>query len=193
MKRKRAGAGWRSSSNQLLSAKRTENDGFFSDSAEESDVKGVGERIKEAKTETMQSISSIRARGSAVGASLNSPIKAGRTMGKKQQKMAEAAKTSRNISQYFTNKQTLKQSCQEEEQEAVSLSAGTVDASQEEGVNEEQPERSPVRSDTPDLILVEPETEVIVVSDDEEDKEPSVDSFKPLQDESQQETSSVTE
>lgn len=193
MKRKRVGAGWRSSSNHLPRAKQTENRGFFSDSAEESDVNSVWEREKEAKTETMQSISSIRARASAVGASLSSPIKAGRAMSKKQQKMAEAAKTSRNISQYFTNKQTVKQSCEEEEHEAGSLSAQPVGASREESVNEEQRERSPVQSDTPDLILVEPEAEVIVLSDDEEEEEQRVDSFKPLQDASLQETSSVTE
>lgn len=213
MKRKRVGAGQRGSSNHFLSAKdllkpttsgpgsknQTDNGRYFVDRTEESHVEGIRERIKEAKTETTPAVSSsIRFRASAVGASQNSPTKGGKAVSKKQQKLAEAAKTSRNISHYFTNKQRVEEICEEEEEEgADGASAQTVDAVHEESVDQEQQESSPVKCETPDLILVEPETEVIVVSDDDEEEEEEgeqeEDSLKPVQDMSQQDIQSITE
>ncbi|XP_037545473.1 ATP-dependent DNA helicase Q5 [Nematolebias whitei] len=210
MKRKRVGAGQRGSSDHFLSAKdllkptmsepgskkQTKNERYFVDRTEESHAEGIWERIKEATTETTPAVSSsIRARASAVGISQNSPTKGGRAVNKKQQKLAEAAKTSRNISHYFTNKQRVEESCEEEEEEeADGASAQTVDAVHEESVNQEQHESSPVKCETPDLILVEPETEVIVLSDDDdEEEEQEGDSLNPVQDTSQQDIQSITE
>lgn len=206
------GAGQRGSSDHFPNAKellkpttsgpgsknQTENGRYFVDRTEESHVEGIWARIKEAKTETTPAVSSsIRARASAVGASQNSPTKGGRAVSKKQQKLAEAAKTSRNISHYFTNKQRVEEICEEEEEEeegADGASAQTVDAVHEESVDQEQHESSPVKCESPDLILVEPETEVIVIDDEEEEEgEQEEDSLKPVQDMSQQDIQSITE
>lgn len=61
---------------------------------------------KETKTgDTAPTISSsIRAKASAVSAFLNSPTKTGGKALSKKQKLAEAAKNSRNITQYFGKK-----------------------------------------------------------------------------------------
>lgn len=115
MKRKRIGAGQRGSSNPFLTAKDllkqdsvsnkgTDGGGFYSSSSG-----GSGDA-------SLAVTSSIRAKANAVAASLNSPTKAGRAMSKKQQKLAEAAKSSRNISQYFAKKQTTEESQKEVEE-----------------------------------------------------------------------------
>uniref|UniRef100_A0A3Q3R753 ATP-dependent DNA helicase n=1 Tax=Monopterus albus TaxID=43700 RepID=A0A3Q3R753_MONAL len=128
LKRKRVGAGQRGSSNPFLTAsdvlkssmlatasnKGTENGGFYDDSAG-----GSGEVEKERRRETDASpavTSSIRARANAAAACLNSPTKGSRAISKKQQKLAEAAKSSHNISHYFAKKQPGGEKSQEEEE-----------------------------------------------------------------------------
>ncbi|XP_061567984.1 ATP-dependent DNA helicase Q5 [Cololabis saira] len=188
MKRKRVGAGLRGSSNPFLSAKdllepsvldassdKGKTSGrFLSDCSGESDMRRVGEGIPNA--ETMSSIpSSIKARALAISGSLNSPTKGGRALSKKQQKLAEAAKTSRNISQYFakTEKQTTEKSPDEAElsNETDSTFSHSPTEVFEENIDQEPDSgKSPAVSQTEDVILIESKTEVVVITDDEKEK-----------------------
>lgn len=167
MKRKRVGAGQRGSSNCFqsvkdllnpVSSKVTENGGFIGDSSMESDVKRI--RVKESETETASSV--------RTGAGAVSPAKAGRVMSRKQQKMAEAAKSSRNISQYFVKKKPTEE--EELRPEAGGLSSETLSEVYEENSRQELHSlpSDPALVESEDLILIEPKTEVIVLSDDEE-------------------------
>ncbi len=176
MKRKRVGAGQRGSSNPFMTAKDllkpsmldtvsnkgSERGGFYNDSS------GGSEGTDTEKPPVVQS--SIRVRANAAAASQNSPTKAGRATSKKQQKLAEAAKSSRNISQYFVKKQTVQKS-QEEAEEGldVMLSHTATVSSQENG---SQQERSPgtVEAAESDEIQEECKTEVILIPDDEEEE-----------------------
>ncbi|XP_035511640.1 ATP-dependent DNA helicase Q5 [Morone saxatilis] len=181
MKRKRVGAGLRGSSNPFLTAKDllkqdtvssnkgTESGGFYSDS-----LGGPGETNTDA---SLAVTSSIRARASAVAASLNSPAKGGRAMSKKQQKLAEAAKSSRNIFQYFTKKQTTEKSPKEEAEEGLdaTLSHATTvvpedNSSQQDdsAVTVEAVQISPVDSEIEEVFQEESKTKVIIIPDDEE-------------------------
>ncbi|XP_073351291.1 ATP-dependent DNA helicase Q5 [Pagrus major] len=183
MKRKRVGAGQRGSSNPFQTAKEllkssmsdslSESGGFYNDSSGDTDAHA-----------SLAVTSSIRARAKAVAASLSSPTKAGRAMSKKQQKLVEAAKSSRNISQYFAKKQKTDKSQEEEEEEEeveegldATLSHTTTVAPQEISSEQEHSpvaveagEISPVESDTQDVILVESKTEVIVIPDFDEEE-----------------------
>lgn len=99
MKRKRVGAGQRGSSNPYTVAKDLLQ---HSESAAPPDEGSAGD--KEASSAVT---SSIGARAAVAAASLGSPTKTGKaTTSRKQQKLAEAAKTSRNISHYFAKKET---------------------------------------------------------------------------------------
>lgn len=148
------GAGLRGSSNPYVTArellktdaapdKRTESGGFVADGSRES--KAIGEAVKEKN---------------AAGASAISPTKGGRAVGKKQQKLAEAAKSSRSIFQYFHKKQPEEAKCEEEEERVDSTTAD----SQENGLQRHSPS-SPAPSDTQETT-----TEVIVITEDEEEK-----------------------
>lgn len=206
MKRKRVGAGQRGSSNPFLTAKDllksstldtvsnkgTESGGFYNDSS--------GEANRDAPSAVT---SSIRARANAAAASLNSPTKAGKAMSKKQQKLAEAAKSSHNISQYFAKKQTTAKS-QEEEEEGLEamLSHATAVVPQENSSQQEQSavtveavEISPVEPETQDVIQViqeDSKTEVIVIPDDEEEGSPKTFELEQVQ-EASKEYESTTE
>ncbi|XP_034749199.1 ATP-dependent DNA helicase Q5 isoform X2 [Etheostoma cragini] len=183
MKRKRVGAGLRGSSNPFQTAKdllkasmsdtvsnkETESGGFYSDSSG-----GSGETSSDA---SLAVTSSIRARANAAATFVNSPTKAGRAMSKKQQKLAEAAKSSRNISHYFTKKETTEDS-QEEAETLRGLDAmlsHTTAVVAQESVSKQ--EHSPVTVDnveispleTRDVIQEESKTKVIVITDDEEE------------------------
>ena len=193
MKRKRVGAGLRGSSDPFqtakdllkssmsdsLSDKGKESGGFYNDSSG-----GSGDTDMHA---SLAVTSSIRARAKAVAASLSSPTKAGRAMSKKQQKLAEAAKSSRNISQYFAKKQKTDKSQEEVEEVEVeeegregldaTLSHTTTVVPQEissggecSSVTVEAGEISPVESESQDVILVESKTEVIVIPDFDEEE-----------------------
>lgn len=177
MKRKRVGAGQRGSSNPFLAAKDllkpttlgtvpnkgSDSSRIFNDSSGDS-----GETNTEA---SLAVTSSIRARANVVAASLNSPTKGGRAISKKQQKLAEAAKTSRNISQYFAKKETLEKS-QEEKGHDASLSYTTRVVPKE---NSSQQAHSPVTVETVEMSPVgsvieeESKTDVIVIPDEEEE------------------------
>ncbi|XP_055741771.1 ATP-dependent DNA helicase Q5-like isoform X2 [Salvelinus fontinalis] len=126
LKRKRIGAGLRGSSNpfqtasELLRASNCEgsttgpgaNRGTGSGGpdclAGSGESAGEEERGKRKETKTGDAAptisSSIRAKASAVSAFLNSPTKTGGKALSKKQKLAEAAKNSRNITQYFGKK-----------------------------------------------------------------------------------------
>ncbi|XP_041827578.1 ATP-dependent DNA helicase Q5 isoform X2 [Melanotaenia boesemani] len=209
LKRKRVGAGQRGSSNPFLTAKELlkpsmsdsvsnrgmEGGGFFSDYLGGSDRSGIGERIKETNTETTPAVSSsIRARASAISVSLNSPTKGRRAMSKKQQKLVEAAKSSRNISQYFAKKQATETSCEEEmpkEADDTLLHFPTVVF--EEDISQEQHSPASVASESEDVILVETKTEVIVIPDDEKEEAGDVEILNLVQDTSQQDIKLVSE
>ncbi|XP_049924504.1 ATP-dependent DNA helicase Q5 [Epinephelus moara] len=185
MKRKRVGAGLRGSSNPFQTAKDllkpsmlenvsnkgTESGGFYNDSSGGS---------TDTNTDASSAVtSSIRAKANAIAASLNSPTKAGRSMSKKQQKLVEAAKSSRNISQYFMKKETTtKANKSEEEVETLkrldaTLPHTAVVLPQE---NSNQQEHSPVAVEdvevspveTQEVIQEDSKKEVIVIMDDEE-------------------------
>lgn len=185
LKRKRVGAGQRGSSNPFLAAKDllkpsmlgtvsnkgTDSGGFYNDSSGD-----PGDTNTEA---SLAVTSSIRARASAVAATLSSPTKAGRAMSKKQQKLAEAAKTSRNISQYFAKKQTTEKSQEEVEKglDATLFHTAIVvpneNSSQQahSSVTVEAVEISPVVSETLGVIEEESKTEVITILDDDDEEE----------------------
>ncbi|XP_053193887.1 ATP-dependent DNA helicase Q5 isoform X2 [Scomber japonicus] len=169
LKRKRVGAGLRGSSNPFQTAKelmKTESGGFYNDSSESPRESGADGR-KEANADTSSTVtSSIRAIANAAAANLNSPTKGGRALSKKQQKLAEAAKTSRNISQYFAKKQTTEKS--QEEETPKGLNATLSVAPQEDITlhSVEALESSPVESATP----AETESEVVFMLTDEEEQ-----------------------
>ncbi|KAM9346027.1 ATP-dependent DNA helicase Q5 [Symphorus nematophorus] len=176
MKRKRVGAGQRGSSNPFQTAKdllKTESGGFYNGSSG-----GSGETNAD---ESSAAASSIRARANAAAASLSSPTKAGRAMSKKQQKLAEAAKSSRNISQYFVKKQTTERIQEEVVEEGLdaTLSHSTAEVPQEveEQFVSSQQGHSPVTAEAEEISAVEAEDqnvtqeenkkEVVVISDDD--------------------------
>lgn len=179
IKRKRVGAGQRGSSNPYVTArellkasmsdipdKGTESGGFVCDTSGESDAK----KIRETEKETISPF----VRAPAAGASTVSPSKGGRGVSKKQQKLAEAAKSSHNIFQYFQKKLPEQTKCEEEETKCEEEEApneaesaivdSTAAVSQENGWQQRSPS-SPVASDTE-----ETKTEVMVIADDEEEK-----------------------
>ncbi|XP_038552693.1 ATP-dependent DNA helicase Q5 [Micropterus salmoides] len=185
LKRKRIGAGQRGQSNPFLTAKEllkssmldtesnkwTEGSGFYNDRSGGSEL----ERREQTNTDASSAVtSSIRARANAAASCLNSPTKASRAISKKQQKLAEAAKSSRNISQYFAKKQTVEEA---ETPKGVILSHTTAleaedNSSQREHspVTVEDVEISPVESETQDVIQEESKNNVIVILDDEEEE-----------------------
>ncbi|XP_056257155.1 ATP-dependent DNA helicase Q5 [Seriola aureovittata] len=192
LKRKRVGAGQRGSSNPFQTAKDllkssmldtasnkwSESGGFYNDSSGGSGESSVKVRIKEMNTDTSSAVtSSIRARANAVAASMNSPTKGGKAMSKKQQKLAEAAKSTRNISQYFAKKQTTEESQEEPGGLNTTLPQTTTVIPEEFTCQQEHSpvtvdaaESSPVESETQDVMQEEIKKEVIVIIDDKEEE-----------------------
>ncbi|XP_068193062.1 ATP-dependent DNA helicase Q5 isoform X2 [Antennarius striatus] len=176
LKRKRVGAGQRGSSNphviagELLkhSVSETETDRRYSDSSG-----GLGETNKDDSSAAM---SSNRARTIAAADSMNSPTKTSRCS-KKQQKLAAAAKTSRNISLYFVmNKRT-----EESEEEADSSRdfSGECNNLQEDSLETMAAvESSSLESEIQRKVQEESKKEVIVILDDEEEEASQVDLVK---------------
>lgn len=113
----------------------------------------------------------IRARATAVSASINSPTKLGRGVSKKQQKLAEAAKNSCNISRYFTKNQPTEK--QEEEQETGLDPAALHTTQDAEAGNQplspavEVIESSPTGSESGVVVEEESKADVIIISDSE--------------------------
>ncbi|XP_029014172.1 ATP-dependent DNA helicase Q5 [Betta splendens] len=154
MKRKRKGAGERGSSDPFLTARDllkpgAESGGFYTDS--------IGSR-KETDTDS----SSIRTSANkAAAAFLSSPTKTGRAVSKKQQKLAEAAKSSHSISQYFTKRQTDRsrdEAPTPKEPDATSTAAMPLE-------NTSQEQSPAVAGNSPDVTLGQ-NTEAIVILDD---------------------------
>eukprot|EP00066_Takifugu_rubripes_P012828 XP_011602094.1 PREDICTED: ATP-dependent DNA helicase Q5 [Takifugu rubripes] len=160
LKRKRVGAGQRGSSNPYQAAKEVLKPPTCGpDSAE------TNSGAPPAVTCT------IRARAAAVSASINSPTKAGRGGSKKQQKLAEAAKNSRNIFQYFTKKQTTEK--REEERETGLDPAALRTTEDAETSNQPSPpaveaiEISPTWPASEVVLEEGSKAEVIMISDSE--------------------------
>ncbi|KAG7243716.1 hypothetical protein INR49_011273 [Caranx melampygus] len=218
MKRKRVGAGLRGSSNPFQTAsellkssmldtasdKGSESGGFYNDSSGGSGESSAKVRIKETNTETSLAVtSSIRARANAVATSMNSPTKGGKAMSKKQQKLAEAAKSSRNISQYFSKKQTTEKSQEKPEvlngldntlpQTTTVIPEENTCQQEYSPVTEEAVESSPVESETQGVMQKETKTEeIIVINDDDEEEETcetETSELEPVQETSKEDTS----
>lgn len=205
LKRKRVGAGQRGSSNPFITAlinpsmletganKGRTSGGFFNGCSGETTMQG-----KEANTDAS---SPIKAKANAVTASLSSPTKGGRAMSKKQQKLAEAAKSSHNISHFFMKKHTPEKSQDEEEMprepEAAlsptpaSISQENIDQEPHSPAASEGGESSTAQSETEDVILVESKSEIIVIPDD--DEEDAAEIAEPVQETSEQDLTSITE
>ncbi|KAM4531141.1 ATP-dependent DNA helicase Q5 isoform 2-T2 [Odontesthes bonariensis] len=206
LKRKRVGAGQRGFCNSFMSAKDllkppmsdTESDkgmesgGFFGDCPGVSDVKAVQKRAKETNAEKASAVSSsIRARANAVSAPLSSPTKASRAASKKQQRLAEAAKSSHNISQFFAKKPTTEKSCEEAEMFdevdgttspiPTEICGKNISPRRHSPAATEAAEGSPEAAETQDVILIERETEIIVIPDNDEDEAEEVESWKLVQ------------
>uniref|UniRef100_A0A8D3AAQ1 ATP-dependent DNA helicase Q5 n=1 Tax=Scophthalmus maximus TaxID=52904 RepID=A0A8D3AAQ1_SCOMX len=188
LKRKRVGAGLRGSSNPFKTAKdllesstsdaacdkQSEGGGFYNHGSGGSRESSVQERTKEIDADMFPAVaSSIRARANAVAASTNSPTKA---TSKKQQKLVEAAKSSRNISQYFAKKQTADKSQVEPlKQKGLDATLTTTPIQHE---NTSQPEHSPFvaiessaeEPETQGVMREDRKKEVIVITDDDEEE-----------------------
>ncbi|XP_071389451.1 ATP-dependent DNA helicase Q5-like [Centroberyx affinis] len=214
MKRKRVGAGLRGSSNPFQTAKEllnssngesasnrgTESGGFHPDGpggSRESASEAKRERRTETNADASSAVtSSIRARANAVAASLNSPTKGGRALSKKQQKLAEAAKNSRNISLYFGKKQTTEKSLELETPKGLDADSSPTPV----GIQQHSPaamdaasvETSSVESVTEDTIQAEIKTEVIVIQDDDDEGEKAV-KLELVQEKSEPDMKSTTE
>uniref|UniRef100_A0A3P8T948 ATP-dependent DNA helicase n=1 Tax=Amphiprion percula TaxID=161767 RepID=A0A3P8T948_AMPPE len=199
LKRKRIGAGQRGSSNPFITAKdllkssmldtesnkEKESGRFFNDSS--GDMKAKRERLKETNMDTSSAASSsIKARAKAVSASLDNPTKGGKAMSKKQQKLAEAAKSSRNISQYFTKKQTTADMPEELD---ATLSHTPSEIAQE-NISREQHSPASVEAveSSQDVIQAESKTAVIVIPDDNKEEKTA-----EILNTSEQDTTSITE
>ncbi|XP_056262094.1 ATP-dependent DNA helicase Q5 isoform X2 [Pseudoliparis swirei] len=166
MKRKRVGAGVRGSSDPFLAAKellKTSSSDTLSDKSGGFFNGSSGEASGDASSAVT---SSIRANAAAA---LNSPSKAGRPLSKKQQKIAEAAKSSRNISLYFARKETTEKS-DEEAETPRGLDEG------HSPVTGEDTEVRPV--ETLDLI---PDISKIVLHDEDEDEEEEAPTMETLE------------
>ncbi|CAJ1076399.1 ATP-dependent DNA helicase Q5 [Xyrichtys novacula] len=168
MKRKRVGAGQRGSSNLFMTAKDLLKPSMLESEPIKGSENGGFYSSEESNTDTLVAVtSSIRARASAVAASLNSPTKAGRAMSKKQQKLVEAAKNTRNISQYFTKKPTTEEK-QEETGTVNGLNATLANDAKAEASQEDY---SSEDSDIYELIREESKNDIIVLTDDEEEEQ----------------------
>ncbi|XP_075994917.1 ATP-dependent DNA helicase Q5 [Genypterus blacodes] len=215
-KRKRVGAGLRGSSDPILAAKElmktstgeTGSNMERSEGSQSSAAETKRKRTTEEDADAPPAVtSSIRARANAAAASLNSPTKGGRAVSKKQQKLAEAAKNSRNISHYFAKKQTTEQSQEAEMPEgpdATSADDTAVNARDDltgpghspsaEEAAVDSAGSSPVETVTKDAIQARFKTEVIDISDEEDEEARNTDRKEPeeVREESVQEVRSTT-
>lgn len=158
MKRKRVGAGLRGSSDPFLTARellKLPGDGSA----------GSGETGAEAPSAVTSSVGTRANAAAAV--SLSSPPKAGRAASRKQQKLAEAAKSSRDISQYFAKKDKTEKSREEAEPQKAPDATSPSDVALDE--NEEAVEDAET-SRVVDGIQEGSKREVIVLRDEEGDE-----------------------
>lgn len=167
LKRKRVGAGQRGSSNPYQAPQ------------ESLKPPTRGPDSVETNSEAPPAVTcTIRARATAVSASINSPTKAGRGVSRKRQKLAEAAKNSRDIFQYFTKKQTAEEG--EEEQEtgldpaALHTTEDAETSNQPSSPAVEVIEISPTWTDSGVVVEEERKAEVIMISDSETEDEATV-------------------
>ncbi|KAM9843864.1 ATP-dependent DNA helicase Q5 isoform 2-T2 [Aulostomus maculatus] len=185
LKRKRVGAGLRGSSNPFLTGKDLlklstadvvshtvpESGGFYNGASGDP---LLYDKRKETNTDASSAVtSSIRARANATAAALNSPTKGGRALSKKQQKLADAAKSSRNISQYFQKKQSQEEEEEEEEENKLDgVASQSSAASPQESLSMQQ-QHSPASVASVEGRAVDPvdaQQEPILIDDSEEEK-----------------------
>ncbi|XP_040047823.2 ATP-dependent DNA helicase Q5 [Gasterosteus aculeatus] len=160
MKRKRVGAGLRGSSDPFLTARellKLPGDGSA----------GSGETGAEAPSAVTSSVGTRANTAAAAVVSLSSPPKAGRAASRKQQKLAEAAKSSRDISQYFAKKDKTEKSREEAEPQKAPDATSPADVALDE--NEEAVEDAET-SRVVDGIQEGSKREVIVLRDEEGDE-----------------------
>lgn len=172
MKRKRIGAGQRGSSDPFLTAKEllkasasnkeSEGGGFYADGSEGSKVLSADKSAAVTST--------IRDRANAAAVSMNSPTKGGKAKSKKQQMLAEAAKNTRNIFQYFAKKETVEtiQTEPQEQESTSTASAETASVSQSAETNQCLDTEG---AETQDVILVERKCEVVTIDDGDDKNE----------------------
>ncbi|XP_072298636.1 ATP-dependent DNA helicase Q5 [Eucyclogobius newberryi] len=167
MKRKRVGAGLRGSSDPFLTAKE-----LLKSSSGQSESEPLADISENSSAPDSSVTSSIRARANAAAASsLNSPTKKGKALSKKQQKLADAAKNSRYISQYFAKKES---KCEKPTQ-STSFKTVRDDTSppQSEVVDKERPrelEMCPMDLENQAVIRMDADEDVILLSDEEEEE-----------------------
>ncbi|XP_058509863.1 ATP-dependent DNA helicase Q5 isoform X1 [Solea solea] len=189
LKRKRVGAGLRGSSNPFITAKELLKSSMMDTALNKgSESGGVSHNSSggflESNTDKPSAVtSSIKATANAAAASMKSPTKAGKALSKKQQMLAESAKSSRNISQYFAKKEVTEKSQTElQEQEGLQTTAAIQqeNTSQLENVHAkvDAMKSSPVESETQDVILVESKSEVIIIDDIEEEPSHQTDTME---------------
>lgn len=168
MKRKRVGAGLRGSSDPFQAAQE------LLKSAPIVRLPVSGETNSVAAPPPVSCSIRERARATAASASVSSPTKAGRGGGRKRQKLAEAAKTSRSISHYFTKKPTT------ENPEEGGLGPAALHTSHGDQPSpppaEEAMETSPSWSEGGGVGTEGSKAEVMIISDSESEKETTVES-----------------
>nr|XP_057905985.1 ATP-dependent DNA helicase Q5 [Doryrhamphus excisus] len=165
MKRKRVGAGHSGLCNPHLAAKDLLKPCMADSTSDEGTPGGSSGGVREElvrkwkdKVVPLTSSSPATATPSSLSAS-SSPMKRGRALSKKQQKLAEAAKSSRSISQYFEKTQAT----MEPDNQTAAMSP-----EKEEEINQE-PEDGAVEPVTLDGKQAETKPEVIVIDDGGDD------------------------
>lgn len=169
MKRKRVGAGQRGSSDPFQAAKELLKPAPTCGP-------GSGETNSVVAPPPVSCSIRARAKATAASASVTSPSKAGRGVGRKQQKLAEAAKTSRSISHYFTKKETtenLEEGGLDPADLHTSHGAEARDQPSPPPV-EEAMETSPSWSESGDVGTEGSKAEVMIISDSESEEETTV-------------------
>ncbi|XP_061761804.1 ATP-dependent DNA helicase Q5 isoform X1 [Nerophis ophidion] len=163
MKRKRMGAGHRGSSHSHLAAKDLPNPSMEDSTSDKgapcSTTGGVKEELKgKSKDNPVPMTSSVQAAAATSLSSSSSPVKGGRVLSKKQQKLAEAAKGSRSISQYFRTQTTTE-----------ALSSPTDAMSPEENMDQGQQSPSILEAVGGAVEPVVQEEVIVINSEDEEE------------------------
>ncbi|XP_054614957.1 ATP-dependent DNA helicase Q5 [Dunckerocampus dactyliophorus] len=164
MKRKRVGAGHSGSSNSYLAAKDLLKPSMVDSTYDEGTPGGVREELmRKWKDKVVPITSSSHATATVSSLSTSSsPIKRGKPVSKKQQKLAEAAKSSRSISQYLEKTQAT----MERDNRADALPSYSAAMGPEEDIMEA--EGGAVEPVTQDERKAETKPEVIVIDDDDD-------------------------
>ncbi|KAK7939702.1 hypothetical protein WMY93_003028 [Mugilogobius chulae] len=161
MKRKRVGAGLRGSSNPFQTAKE-----LLKKCSDQSESELLSDTSDNSSAPDSSVTSSIRARASAAASSLNSPTKKAKALSKKQQKLADAAKSSRTIFQYFAKKEA---KC-DKPTESTLFKTSTDETVPPHSPVAEDVEDSPMEEEKQDVITIDTDEDVILLSDEKEEQ-----------------------